>query len=160
LLDKNSRTYCRYYYYRRTSIDIYLQLSLSHLISISKTHCRYITIAESYPLYICDQNRILFKIRIIWYTILFSALINKNFENILSIQLLSSKVIRYIFAIFVVVSTVFLSDIFRLFLSEIFWTKLNLQFLNIRTAAYKLLTENFYAFFSFYITDLDERVRI
>jgi len=75
-------------------------------------------------------------------------------------QLLLSKVIRYIFAIFVVVSTIFLLNIFKSFLLEILRTKFDLQFLNIRTIAYKLLTKNFYVFFSLYITNLDERIRI
>jgi len=75
-------------------------------------------------------------------------------------QLLLLRVIRYIFAIFVVVSTILLLDIFKLFFLEIFRTRFDLQFLNIRTIVYKLLIENFYAFFSLYIIDLDKRIRI
>jgi len=70
------------------------------------------------------------------------------------------RVTRYTLAIFIIIFTILLLSTSRSSLLEIFRIEFDLQFLNIRTIAYKLLTKDFYTFFFLYIIDLNKRVRI
>ena len=69
-----------------SNIAQYISTVLVVILRIDfETHCQYITIVESYSLYICSRNQIFFQIRLIRYAILFSTAVNKNLGNVLSI---------------------------------------------------------------------------